>query len=55
MVDEQVPFLVGGAWVTVGTVNGANQQGSSIITSGWGLVPRTCSRRIVSRSPAFTR
>ena len=36
MTDEQVPFLVGGAWVTVGTVNGANQQGSSIITSGWG-------------------
>jgi hypothetical protein len=36
MTDEQVPSITGGTWVTVGTVNGAGQQGSSIATSGWG-------------------
>jgi hypothetical protein len=36
MADEQTPFVTSGTWVTVGTVNGAGQQGSSIVTSGWG-------------------
>jgi P22 coat protein - gene protein 5 len=36
MNDEQVPFNTAGTYVTVGTVNGAGQQGSSIVTGGWG-------------------
>lgn len=36
MNDEQIPYSTPGTWVTVGTVHGAGQQGSSIITNGWG-------------------
>lgn len=36
MDDEQVPFVTPGTWVTVGTVHGAGQSGSSIATNGWG-------------------
>jgi hypothetical protein len=36
MADEQVPYVTPGTWVSVGTVNGAGQEGSVIHTSGWG-------------------
>jgi hypothetical protein len=36
MDDEQTPYITPGTWVTVGTVHGAGQQGSSILTNGWG-------------------
>lgn len=36
MRDEQIPSQTGGTYVTVGVVNGAGQQGTSILTNGWG-------------------
>lgn len=35
MNDEQIPYTTGGTWVTVGVVDGAGQQGSSILTKTW--------------------
>jgi P22 coat protein - gene protein 5 len=35
MTDEQIPSITGGTWTTVGVVDGANQQGSSILTKSW--------------------
>lgn len=35
MADEQTPSQTGGTWVAVGVVDGAGQQGSSILTKTW--------------------
>lgn len=35
MVDEQTPTITGGTWAVVGVVDGAGQQGSSILTKSW--------------------
>ncbi len=35
MNDEQIPFATGGTYAVVGVVDGAGQQGSSILTKSW--------------------
>lgn len=35
MNDEQIPYETGGTWIVVGVVDGAGQQGSSILTRSW--------------------